>query len=273
MATPRSGSTTTCGLVRPPGTPSSTSPMMASGSSCRGLSDVRNARSLSRAAAAPMRGRLARSRFPPQPKTQSTRPAGVNHPRLTQHDLQPSRRVRVVDEHRKGGGSRHPCGLPGAAMTCNRPWTGPRWAMARAIPSGPRPDSLRASAASAARSALSTLTAPVSGVTMRCPRQVNSEWPGTQHNVGGHRCCCTATVGIRARSSRALPPGIVGIHHAAQRVARGEEPRLRLEVLLHRPVVVEVVVAEVGEDPPRRNGCPPPALGPVHGSTPPWATA
>ena len=62
------------GWRRPPGIPASTSSMMASGSSSRGLSDVRNARSLSCAAAAPISGRLARSRFPPQPKTQSTRP-------------------------------------------------------------------------------------------------------------------------------------------------------------------------------------------------------
>ena len=38
------------------------------------------------------------------------------------------------------------------------------------------------------------------------------------------------------------------MHHPAQRVARGEEHRLRLEVVRHRPVVVQMIVAKVGED-------------------------
>ena len=49
--------------------------MIASGASERGLSEVTIARSLRRAAIAPMTGRLVRSRSPPQPKTQIRRPA------------------------------------------------------------------------------------------------------------------------------------------------------------------------------------------------------
>ena len=49
--------------------------MIASGSSERGLSDVTTARSASRAAIAPISGRLSRSRSPPQPNTQITRPS------------------------------------------------------------------------------------------------------------------------------------------------------------------------------------------------------
>ena len=43
-------------------------------------------------------------------------------------------------------------------------------------------------------------------------------------------------------------PRIVRIDDAAQRVPRGEQHRLCFEVLLHRLVVVEMVVTEVGED-------------------------
>ena len=43
-------------------------------------------------------------------------------------------------------------------------------------------------------------------------------------------------------------PRIVRIDDAAQRVPRGEQHRLCFEVLLHRPVVVEMVMSEVGED-------------------------
>ena len=50
------------------------SSMMRSGSSERGLSEVMTTRSLSRAATAPISGRLVRSRSPPQPNTVITRP-------------------------------------------------------------------------------------------------------------------------------------------------------------------------------------------------------
>ena len=43
-------------------------------------------------------------------------------------------------------------------------------------------------------------------------------------------------------------PGVVRVDHTAQRVARREEHRLRLEVVLHGAVVVEMVVTEIGED-------------------------
>ena len=55
-------------------TPCSISARMASGSSERGLSLVRMARSARPTAAAPISGRLARSRSPPQPSTMDSRP-------------------------------------------------------------------------------------------------------------------------------------------------------------------------------------------------------
>ncbi len=48
--------------------------MIARGSSDRGLSEVTNATSASRAPIAPICGRLPRSRSPPQPKTAMTCP-------------------------------------------------------------------------------------------------------------------------------------------------------------------------------------------------------
>jgi hypothetical protein len=61
--------------------PASTSSRIFSGSSVRGLSEVRTATSASRAAASPMSGRLPRSRSPPQPNTATRRPgvSGFNN--------------------------------------------------------------------------------------------------------------------------------------------------------------------------------------------------
>ena len=49
--------------------------MIASGSSERGLSEVTTARSESSAPTRPIFGRLSRSRSPPAPKTEISRPA------------------------------------------------------------------------------------------------------------------------------------------------------------------------------------------------------
>ena len=51
--------------------------MIESGSSERGLSEVTTATSASRSAISPICGRLSRSRSPPQPKTQISRPPGA----------------------------------------------------------------------------------------------------------------------------------------------------------------------------------------------------
>ena len=56
-----------------PGMPARISPMIASGSSERGLSEVTIATSASRAAISPISGRLPRSRSPPAPNTAITR--------------------------------------------------------------------------------------------------------------------------------------------------------------------------------------------------------
>ena len=65
------------GLSAPGPAPSRISSMIASGLSLRGLSDVMTTLSARRVATSPMSGRLPRSRSPPQPKTQCSRPAVI----------------------------------------------------------------------------------------------------------------------------------------------------------------------------------------------------
>ena len=92
--------------------------------------------------------------------------------------------------------------------------------MARAISSGSRWSSSSASAASAAKSVLSTFTAPVKGVVMRCPRQVNAVRPGSR-TTSVASLCRTATTGMRARSSKRRPQG-----SSASTTPRSERPGL-----------------------------------------------
>ena len=85
--------------------PASTSAIIASGSSLRGLSEVRIARSASRPAIPPISGRLPRSRSPPQPKTQTAAADSVRGAR--EHRLERVGLMRIVDQHRHSGRSRH----------------------------------------------------------------------------------------------------------------------------------------------------------------------
>ena len=72
--------------------------MMADGSSVRGLSDVMMTWSLSSSAMAPIRGRLAESRSPPQPNTVMSR-RGTQLAQGGQGVQQRVRSVRVIDEN------------------------------------------------------------------------------------------------------------------------------------------------------------------------------
>ena len=71
------------------------------GSSERGLSEVMTATSESSAAARPISGRLSRSRSPPQPRTQISRPS-VSSRAAREHVLERVGRVGVVDEDGEG---------------------------------------------------------------------------------------------------------------------------------------------------------------------------
>ena len=91
--------------------------MIASGSSERGLSEVTNTWSASRAAISPISGRFLRSRSPPQPNTTCSLPS-VRSRAAAEHVLQRVRRVGVVDQHREAlpliDGLEPPRDLPGA---------------------------------------------------------------------------------------------------------------------------------------------------------------
>ena len=87
-------------ISRAPGHAASTAARIVAGSSLRGLSSVTIATSANRAAAAPISGRLPRSRSPPAPNTTCSRPARVRTQRR-QQPLQRVRRMRVVDIHRR----------------------------------------------------------------------------------------------------------------------------------------------------------------------------
>ena len=105
IAAARSGSTTNSPAELIPAAalraPSLISARMASGSSERGLSLVRNATSAPKTAAAPISGRLPRSRSPPQPSTSRTRP-GTSSRTVSSRLVTAAGRVGVVDEREEG---------------------------------------------------------------------------------------------------------------------------------------------------------------------------
>ena len=87
--------------------PATISSMIACGSSLRGLSDVTIATSASSDAIRPISGRFSRSRSPPQPKTQITRPVASSRAACSSV-LERVRLVRVVDDHRRTAAPRRP---------------------------------------------------------------------------------------------------------------------------------------------------------------------
>ena len=214
--------------------------MIAPGSSERGLSEVTTTWSASAAAAAPMSGRLARSRSPPAPKTHDD--AARRQPaRGAQHVLERVRRVGVVDEHREGlalvdrlEAARAPAG-PGQRR--------------RRSPSSPTPS---ARAEATAQRALSTLKRPGSGdararaspARKRRARRARAQVGRAQVGVGaleadGHR--------VGELRGQPQPVRVVDVDDADRGRALGEEPALGLEVVLHVGVEVEVVLREVRE--------------------------
>ena len=110
------------GAGRPRRSPARTSAMIANGSSLRGLSEVSTARSARRVAIAPIKGRLARSRSPPQPKTTITRPPRARPQRARREDLLDSLRgVGVVDHDRGTDAVGHRFQPPGGPVAAERP--------------------------------------------------------------------------------------------------------------------------------------------------------
>ena len=96
--------------------PARTAARIAAGSSERGLSSVTTTTSASRAAAAPMSGRLSGSRSPPAPSTTTSRP-DVDGAQRPQHGLDRVGGVRVVDERQR---TRWPAPAPAPSVRARR---------------------------------------------------------------------------------------------------------------------------------------------------------
>lgn len=90
-----------------------------------------------------------------------------------------------------------------------------------------------------------TLTRPVRRVAVRCARHWNVVRPNSAPSTTASSVA-TSTVGTRCRAARARPL-VVDAHDGRGGPRRLEEARLRLEVVLHRAVVVQVLAAEVRE--------------------------
>ena len=233
------------------GSPATMSSMIASGFSVRGLSEVTTVRSASAPASAAMIGRLPRSRSPPQPKSTIRRP-GVSGRSALQRPLQRVGGVGVVAQHdeRRRGQPLHPTGhLGGAGQSLDHLVQ----RQPEAESHGRRSEGIgdvelaRAAAAHASRlperpSIRNRLPlAPSAGSTAR-----------------------TSASGARPKLTDAAVRGIAS--HAGSsafarhhRVLRQQPEQLELggEVVLHGPVIVEVVAREVGEDRrPRRSARP-----------------
>ena len=215
--------------------PATISARIASGSSERGLSLVTYTRSAPASAAAPIRGRFARSRSPPAPKTQmhATARRGA---RAAQHRLDARRGVRVVDDD----GERL-IGLDGLEAP------------------GRRGDRRRAGDDRVGREVdeqrQRDRAQQVLDVEAPAQRALDRERPARRldlelhpgraeldvasPHVGGHVDAVAQLGGQRAAR------GVVGVDRA--RAAAVEELGLGLEVRLHRAVEVEVVLREVRE--------------------------
>ncbi len=261
MAMRRSASTKSRGFSLPPGTPANTSSMMASGSSSRGLSEVKNARSLRPRGHLPHHGPLGPVTVAatPEYRDHPTRRPGAEPARLGQHNLQARGGVGVVDQDGKGRAG----GLAG--LRCR-----PRHRLRRSLRRRRGRDDLEA-----ARDRLEVRHGggDLAGVEVGVQHQRRL---GREERVvhvdpaGQRRRDPVAPPGELAvtRAKNHVPgigavhahhrdagplqqlaaPGVVCVRHTSQRVIGREELGLGLEVLLHGAVVIEMVVAQIGED-------------------------
>ena len=253
------------GAIRPP----RTSSMIGRGSSCRGLSDVRTA------TVGQSRRHLAHQR-PLGPVAVAAAAEHDQHPGhppasaagLGQHDLEAGRRVGVVDEDRerrrqspdRSTGRRRPRAGPGPTGA----WPSPRRRVDRSTP--------RATAASAASSALSTLHRAGHRELdpLPAPDERRARPDRRASTCGAPMSARTATHRDPGLGQQPRPHRVVGVDDAPDGPVRGEQRRLGREVRLHRPVEVEVVVAEVGEDGHVEVDAVHPRTAPARGWRPPW---
>ena len=209
---------------------------MASGSSERGLSDVSTTSSARSVCHRAHLRALAGVTVAPAAEYAEHTPAAGHRPGGVQGDLEAGRGMGVVDQHRHraaradqlhAAGDRRGPDSPAATRSSSTPRRagGRHQGVLDVEPAGQREFHPR-------------------------PRQVNRV-PPTASSTSVASSGRTAVVGKRAPGGRrefeqSLAPGVVGgARHGGS--GRGEQGGLRLEIGLHRPVVVEVVTAEVGE--------------------------
>ncbi len=176
---------------------------------------------------------------------------GCEGPRLAEHHLQAGGRVGVVDDH---GERRRRVGGPATRLAPGRRrdhLEAPRHG--RDAGHGPRDvggvDVELVERQRRLRRQERVVHIHCAGQRRRdaLPAPGERGLPGLEHDVRG-----VAVPHRDDRDPRAFEqpstPRIVSVDDAAQRAPRVEQGRLCLEVVLHRPVVVEVVMAQVGED-------------------------
>ena len=229
-------------------------PRSPSGSSDRGLSEVRI-----RTVGEPSRGRAHQRPLGAVPITAAAvhdrdrcRSAPASVPRRREHALERVGRVRVVDEDGEVAARRRPrSNRPGTRMRCPRPAT---------TASHGRPP---ARAVAAAASRFATLKSPSSVVDSIATSRVVATRHERERGAVGRALDVRAREVGRSVVDRERPHvDPAAVRTVEQRRPRGsstarsrpcrenvtvEQPRLRLEVGVHRAVVVEVVVREVRE--------------------------
>ena len=128
--------------------------------------------------------------------------------------------------------------------TSNRPGTGAARANPETITSSGTPS---AAAVVAAARAFRTWNEPASASSTRWPRHVNVV---SARRAVDRRCTSVieyATLGTRLALQESPAPEVVAVDHRQRGAFGREQRRLGREVRLDRPVVVEMVVGQVGE--------------------------
>ena len=124
--------------------------------------------------------------------------------------------------------------------------------MPSAIASSSRSSS---SPAATAPSAFTTLKTPGSGVSISMPAARNRLPRAVSSRSSGRISAASPSPNVHERSAmdvcearaQSRSPLVVDVHGGGRRLSADEERPLRLEVLLHRPVQIEVILAQVRE--------------------------
>ena len=222
------------------------------------------------AAISPMIGRLPRSRSPPAPNTTISRPVAWGR-RALQHRLQAVGGVGVVDIGLAAVAARRRCAAAGLARPSGaRARPGPRRACGRRRcrgrrrPARWRPGRRRRAAAGPrrVRPCASTVSRWPAGVGRRAtsvrsrPRSPTAEQGQARQDAGGGEGVVGVGVGVQHRGAPARQQLL-------------EQAQLGGAVGLHRAVVVEVVLGQVGEGRPPSAPRRPAAAGPPRARRPP----